>query len=113
MPYKNNLPDFNEIVIFKPSSGETEFEVIFDGKEDTVWVSRQQMMELFEKARRTIGGHIQNIYKEGELDKDSTWREYRQVQKEGNRKSTRNIDFYNLDRRMISVAFKNGWSIKN
>ena len=66
MTYKNNLPDFNEIVIFKPSSGETEFEVILDGKEDTVWVSRQQIIELFGKARRTIGGHIQNIYKEGE-----------------------------------------------
>lgn len=50
----NNLhPLSNEIVIFKPSSGEIEFQVILDGKHETVWMTQQQMMDLFEKARRT------------------------------------------------------------
>ncbi|HSM23890.1 MAG TPA: hypothetical protein VK856_03415 [Anaerolineaceae bacterium] len=79
--------DFNsEIVVFKPSQGSNEFEIILDGEHDTVWVTEEQLVELFGKARRTIGEHIRNIYKEGELDKESTWRKFRQVQKEGERK---------------------------
>jgi hypothetical protein len=50
-----------------------------DEENDTVWVTEQQLTELFGKARRTIGEHIRNIYKEGELDQKSTWRNFRQV----------------------------------
>ena len=52
----------NEIIVFKPQNGQTEFQVILDGENDTVWVTEQQQMELFNKARRTIGEHIKNIY---------------------------------------------------
>lgn len=92
-------PDFNtnELVIFKSSKVGIEFQVILDGKHDTVWVTEQQLTELFGKARRTIGEHIRNIYKEGELDQDSTWRKFRQVQMEGEREVNRNISVYNLD----------------
>lgn len=71
-----------EIVVFKPQNGQTEFQVLLDGENDTVWATEQQIMALFGKARRTIGEHIKNSYKEGELDQESTWREFRQVQKE-------------------------------
>lgn len=81
----------NEIIVFKPEDGDTEFQVVLDGEHDTVWATEQQIMELFRKARRTIGEHIKNIYEEGELDKDSTWREFRQVQKEGNREVSRKV----------------------
>jgi len=76
-----------------------------DGKHDTVWVTEQQLTELFGKARRTIGEHIRNIYKEGELDQDSTWRKFRQVQVEGEREVNRNISVYNLDV-VISVGYR-------
>jgi hypothetical protein len=81
----------NELIIFKPTNGKSEFQVVLDADNDTVWVTEEQIMELFNKARRTIGEHIKNRYKEGELDQISTWREIRQIQLEGNRKvSSRN-----------------------
>ncbi|WP_339704452.1 RhuM family protein [Algoriphagus aquimarinus] len=98
--------EFNsEIVVFKPSQGSNEFEIILDGEHDTVWVSEQQLVELFGKARRTIGEHIRNIYKEGELEKESTWRNFHQVQKEGERKVKRAVSAYNLDV-VISVGYR-------
>ncbi|MCL6260915.1 virulence protein RhuM/Fic/DOC family protein [Aquiflexum sp. TKW24L] len=95
----------SEIVVFKPSQGSDEFEIILDGEHDTVWVTEQQLVELFGKARRTIGEHIRNIYKEGELEKESTWRDFRQVQKEGERKVVRAVSAYNLDV-VISVGYR-------
>jgi death-on-curing family protein len=102
-----NLPEIknSEFVVFKPKVGQTEFQVILDGEHDTVWVTEQQIMELFGKARRTIGEHINNIYEEGELDRESTWREFRQVQKEGKREVSRKISIYNLDI-IISVGYR-------
>ncbi|WP_234369162.1 virulence protein RhuM/Fic/DOC family protein [Brumimicrobium mesophilum] len=102
-----NVPEIkhSEVVVFKPRGGQTEFQVVLDGEHDTVWATEQQIMELFGKARRTIGEHIKNIYKEGELDKESTWREFRQVQKEGDREVTRKVSIYNLDV-IISVGYR-------
>lgn len=102
-----NLPEIknSEVVVFKPQGGQTEFQVVLDGEQDTVWATEQQIMELFGKARRTIGEHIKNIYEEGELDKESTWREFRQVQKEGNREVSRKVSIYNLDI-IISVGYR-------
>jgi death-on-curing family protein len=102
-----NLPEIknSEIVIFKPKNGQTEFQVVLDGEHDTVWATEQQIMELFGKARRTIGEHIKNSYEEGELDKASTWREFRQVQEEGEREVSRKVSIYNLDV-IISVGYR-------
>ncbi|MEM7109381.1 MAG: virulence protein RhuM/Fic/DOC family protein [Bacteroidota bacterium] len=102
-----NLPEIknSEVVVFKPQGGQTEFQVVLDGEQDTVWATEQQIMELFGKARRTIGEHIKNIYEEGELDKESTWREFRQVQKEGDREVSRKVSIYNLDI-IISVGYR-------
>lgn len=95
----------SEVVVFKPEIGQVEFQVILDGDENTVWVTEQQIVELFGKARRTIGEHIKNIYNEGELERESTWREFRQVQKEGERNVSRKLSFYNLDV-IISVGYR-------
>lgn len=102
-----NVPEIkhSEVVVFKPRGGQTEFQVVLDGEHDTVWATEQQIMELFGKARRTIGEHIKNIYKDGELDKESTWREFRQVQQEGGREVTRKVSIYNLDV-IISVGYR-------
>lgn len=93
----------SNIEIYKTVSGETEIEVNLD--EDTVWASENDLIALFGKSRRTIGYHIKNIYAEGELDKNSTWRNFRQVQKEGLRDVIREISLYNLDL-IISVGFR-------
>jgi death-on-curing family protein len=102
-----NVPEIknSEVVVFKPQGGQTEFQVVLDGEQDTVWATEQQIMDLFGKARRTIGEHIKNIYEEGELEKESTWREFRQVQKEGDREVTRKVSIYNLDV-IISVGYR-------
>jgi len=101
---KENI-NSSELIIFKPSNNNTEFQIQLDGEHDTVWVSEQQIMDMFGKARRTIGEHIKNIYKEGELNKDATWREFRQVQNEGTRVVEREISLYNLDV-VISIGYR-------
>lgn len=79
MSKKDNI-SLNDVIVFKPSKGEEEFEVILDANTETVWLSEEQICLLFGKARRTIVGHIKNIYDSQELHKSSTWWESRQVQ---------------------------------
>lgn len=74
-------------------------------KDETVWLSQQQMALLFNSSRTNIIEHINNIYSEEELDKVSTCQNFRQVQKEGKRNIARNIPFYNLDM-IISVGYR-------
>ena len=99
------MKNSQEIVVFNSSQSENEFQIILDGDNETVWVTEKQIIELFGKARRNIGEHINNIYDEGELDKSSTWREFRQVQKEGQREVSRKVQQYNLDV-VISVGYR-------
>ena len=91
----------NEMIIFE--NGEVKLDV--NVKNETVWLSQQQMAKLFDTSRTNIIEHINNIYMEGELDKISTCQDFRQVRKEGNRDVTRNIPFYNLDM-IISVGYR-------
>ena len=73
--------------------------------DETVWLSQPQMAELFKTSRTNIVEHIGNIYDEGELDKNSTCRDFRQVRKEGNRNVSRDIPFYNFDM-IISLGYR-------
>lgn len=91
----------NEIIIFKNQNVKLEVNM----KDDTVWLTQQQMAELFDSSRTNIIEHINNIYSDGELDKNSTCQDFRQVRKEGNRNVTRSIPFYNLDM-IISVGYR-------
>ena len=95
--------DKNEIVIYK--DGELEIEVQINPEQNTVWLSQQQMAELFSVDRTRIVRHISNIYKDGELDRDSTCAENAQVQMEGARKVERKVPIYNLDM-IISVGYR-------
>ncbi len=72
---------------------------------ETVWLSQRQLAELFQKDVRTINEHIQNVFEEGELDKNSTIRRFRIVQIEGSRSVVRDVDHYNLDV-IISVGYR-------
>lgn len=74
-------------------------------KDETVWLSQQQMAELFNSSRTNIIEHINNIYFDGELDKNSTCQNFRQVRKEGKRQVVRTIPLYNLDM-IISVGYR-------
>ena len=91
----------NEIVLFENQDVKLEVNM----KDETVWLSQQQMALLFNSSRTNIIEHINNIYSEEELDKVSTCQNFRQVQKEGKRNIARNIPFYNLDM-IISVGYR-------
>lgn len=92
-----------EILIYESQDHQTQVEVMFD--EETVWLNQSQLAALFKGSRANIVEHIQNIYKEGELDEVSTCRNFRQVQLEGKREVKRNIEHYNLDV-IISVGYR-------
>jgi len=92
-----------EIVIYQSPDENTWLDVKLE--EDTVWLSQSQMVELFETTKQNVSLHIQNIFKEGELDKDATVKDYLTVQNEGKRKVNRTVSFYNLDV-IISVGYR-------
>ena len=78
-----------DIIIYQTEDGLTKIDVKIEN--ETVWLSQQQMAELFSTSRTNIIEHINNIYLEEELDKDSTCQNLRQVRKEGNIKSKSRI----------------------
>ena len=92
-----------DIIIYQTEDGLTKIDVKIEN--ETVWLSQQQIAELFSTSRTNIIEHINNIYSEQELDKNSTCQNFRQVQKEGNRSVTREIPFYNLDM-IISLGYR-------
>jgi hypothetical protein len=95
--------DKGEIVIYQTDDNNTKINVRLE--EETVWLSQQQMSELFQTSRTNVVEHIKHIYEEGELDEPATCRKFRQVQSEGNRDVTRELPFYNLDL-IISLGYR-------
>jgi len=93
----------SEFLIYQ--SGENQIEVMVQFENDTVWLNRQQLAVLFDRDIKTVGKHLNNIFKEGELDKTSTVAKFATVQKEGGRLIQREIEFYNLDV-IISVGYR-------
>ena len=86
------MENTSAILLYRTEDDRTEIQVTL--QDETVWLSQAQMAELFQKDVRTINEHIQNIYAEGELQKNPTIRNFRIVQIEKKRKVTRNIDFF-------------------
>lgn len=95
--------DTNQIIIYQGENGETHIEVKFTG--DTVWLSQQQMAELYQTTRPNIVQHIRNIYEDGELAEKATCKKFLQVRQEGTRQVSREIPFYNLDM-IISLGYR-------
>lgn len=95
--------DKNEIILFETADNEVKLNVNIDG--DTVWLSLDQLTELFERDKSTISRHIRNIFNEGELEREPTVAKFATVQTEGGREVTRDIDYYNLDV-IISVGYR-------
>ena len=97
------MDDNNQIIIYQSEDGDTRVEVKFTG--ETVWLSQQQMADLYQTTRPNVVQHIRNIYADGELEEQATCKNFLQVRQEGNRQVTREIPFYNLDM-IISLGYR-------
>ncbi|MDR0811913.1 MAG: virulence RhuM family protein [Paludibacter sp.] len=92
----------NEIILYQPDSS-IQLEVLIEN--DTVWLTQAQMTVLFDTTKQNISLHVKNIIKEGELQQNSTVKDYLTVQKEGEREVQRIVSYYNLDM-IISVGYR-------
>ncbi len=92
-----------DVILYHSDDGAVQLDVQLE--RETVWLNQRQMAELFDKDTDTIGLHVRNIYKEGELPRKGTTEESSVVQKEGGRKVRRQVSFYNLDV-IISVGYR-------
>lgn len=93
----------SNIVMYTTEDGLTKIDVTFE--EDTVWLSLEQMAELFQRDKSTISRHIKNVFSERELRRETTVANFATVQMEGNRQVSRDIEYYNLDV-IISVGYR-------
>lgn len=92
-----------EIIIYRAEDNTVQLDVRMEN--ETVWLSQQQMVQLFNSTKQNISLHIGNIFREGELQKEATVKEYLTVQTEGNRQICRKVLYYNLDV-IISVGYR-------
>ena len=90
----------SEMIIYTTEDGLTKIETTFDG--DTVWLSADQMAELFQRDKSTISRHIKNIFSEGELVRDSVVAKFATTAADG---KTYQVEYYNLDV-IISVGYR-------
>lgn len=97
------MDENNQIIIYQGEDGQTRIDVKFTG--DTVWLSQQQMAELYQTTRPNIVQHIRNIYADGELEETATCKNFLQVRQEGGRQVSREMPFYNLDM-IISLGYR-------
>lgn len=95
----NNKPNSN-IIMYTTDDGITKVEATFDN--ETVWLSIDQMAELFQRDRSVIGKHVRNVFKEGELVKDTVWAKFAYTAADG---KDYKVDYYNLDV-IISVGYR-------
>jgi len=93
----------SQFIIYKTEDGQTKIDVRFDN--ETVWLTQQAIVELFQTTKQNIGQHISNILDEAELRADRTVKKFFTVQKEGPRDVSREVEYYNLDM-IISVGYR-------
>jgi len=105
MSDNKNMENVNntQLLMYESADGITKIEVKM--QDETVWLSIDQMAELFGRDKSTISRHIKNVFEEGELSQDSTVANFATVQLEGNREVERDISYYNLDM-IISVGYR-------
>ena len=90
-------------MIYQSEDGQTQVDVRLEN--ETVWLTQAQMVELFQTTKQNVSLHVGNVFREGELEQESTVKEYLTVQKEGERKVSRKVKYYNLDV-IISVGYR-------
>ena len=94
------MDDNNQIIIYQSEEGETRLEVKFTG--ETVWLSQQQLCELYNTSKANVSEHIKHIFDDGELDEESVVRKFRTTAADG---KSYNVTFYNLDM-IISLSYR-------
>lgn len=99
----NGVNGTGSILIYQSQDGKVQVDVRFE--DETVWLTKQQMSELYQSSRTNVIEHIKHIYEEGELDEQATCRKIRHVQTEGSREVSRELSFYNLDM-IISLGYR-------
>ncbi|MDL2254252.1 virulence RhuM family protein [Ruminococcaceae bacterium OttesenSCG-928-I18] len=97
------MDNHGEIIIYQTEDGLTKIDVNI--QDETVWLSLEQMANLFQRDKSTISRHIKNIFLDGELVRESTVAKFATVQNEGGRQVERAIEYYNLDA-VISVGYR-------
>ena len=95
--------DKGQFLLYQTPDGDSQIEVKL--QDDTVWLSLDQMAELFQRNKSTISRHIKNVLEDGELQEEATIANFATVQNEGTRKVERVIAYYNLDM-IISVGYR-------
>lgn len=101
--YLKMIENKGDIVIYKTQDGFTKINVKFE--DETVWLTQAQLVELYQTSKSNISEHIKHIFEEGELSQESTVRNFRTVQIEGNREVSREQVYYNLDM-IISLGYR-------
>ena len=97
------MDEQGNIIIYQSEDGVIRLDVRLE--DNTVWLTQQQMADLFGSSRTNVVEHIKHIYEDEELNEETTCRKFRQVRQEGNREVTREIPYYNLDM-IISVGYR-------
>lgn len=93
----------SQLILYQTADGQTQIQVVMQN--DTVWLTQKEMAELFQRDKSVISRHIQNIFKEGELQSEATVAKIATVQQEGERTISRDVEYYNLDV-IISVGYR-------
>lgn len=93
----------SSIIIYQSEDGNTRIEVKLEN--ETVWLTQQQLCDLYQTSRTNIVEHIKHIYEDGELEESATCRKFRQVRQEGSRMVERELPYYNLDM-IISLGYR-------
>ena len=93
----------NEIILYTDENGKTNVSVRF--ADEDVWVTQNQLAEIYNTTQQNISLHIDNIYKDKELPKEATHKDFLLVQNEGNRNVKRNVAHYNLDI-IIAIGYR-------
>jgi hypothetical protein len=93
----------SQIIIYQTENGNTKIDVRLEN--ENVWLTQKTMAELFQTTVPNINMHLKNIFEEGELEENSTIKDFLIVRIEGKREVSRRIDYYNLDA-IISVGYR-------
>ena len=96
-------PSSSQVILYQTDDQQTHLEVRFSG--ETVWLTLNQMADLFQRDKSVISRHIRNVFDEGELLRERTVANFATVQFEGNREVSREVEYFNLDV-IISVGYR-------
>ncbi len=102
-PKESDMPPEGQLLVYRAEDGRVKIDVRLEN--ESIWLTQQQMAELFQTTQQNISLHTQNIYQEGELQPEATHKESLLVRQEGTRQVKRQVDFYNLDL-IISVGYR-------